>query len=259
VRCGDPADAAGLSVSGPRVTVTFIDDVRNENTACSHVPFASYPEPIAAISIEVDRRFGNWESAIGVATEQLLEVIRTSVSADSLTFFVWDWRVTTYIGRGMVARHKRYWASSEGSSIPSGLMRGPEVEIGSGSNSVAFASAARIPKPDLAATIGWVRRGAGADAHVFALPSSTTLDEDLVRSCFHAASAGFQEEDASEFVPFAKWVTDAGGLYVRVWGFFDDPDFSLQLYFRPDTHPQLCTTAPGNGPAPPQNPPGCCS
>lgn len=215
-----------------RVTISHYPDVRDRNNACNHVWFQDEPSAISALCFDTIRAGKSWDEVTRLAVDRLLPVIESIPEFRDLPFIFSHWTSIRFIGSGRIAMYKRYWRSNIGKASPTGLIHGPEVELARGTSYITYATAALVMHEVLAETIDW--SGVHSDAYLFLSQDSVALDESLIRE-FHAKTkSGFYLDDPAEFVPFAKYVTGKGGIFLRRRGAFDDPELSIQLYYRPD-------------------------
>jgi len=215
-----------------RIKLTHYPDVREPNGACHHEWFVGHPNAISVNEIVVDRCFGNWDETFSLGVDQILRIINSLEDFKKQPFILSHWICTRFVSSGQVARYKRYWKSPTGLKSPPLLTKGTEVEIANSHSHVSYATAAFVNHDILLDTIIWLRRR--TDGHLFINTKPLELDEETILEFFEQTKKGMPNDYPAEYVPFAKYVTDNSGIYLRFWGSFDDPELSIQLYFRPD-------------------------
>jgi hypothetical protein len=215
-----------------RVTVSHITDVRHPNDACNHIWFQDHPSAISAVNIDVYRGAKSWDEVTRLAVDRLFSIFESLPGFREQPFVLSHWTNIHFVGSGRSAMYKRYWKSRAGQSSPAGLVHGPELELARSTSHIAYATAALVKHEALVETIEWTRTQ--YDAHIFWLQDLVELHQSHIREFHEWTQCGFDLDDPGEFVPFAMSVAANGGLYLRRWGAFDDPELSIQLYYQPD-------------------------
>ncbi|MFK7882550.1 MAG: hypothetical protein AB8F26_00010 [Phycisphaerales bacterium] len=156
-----------------------------------------------------------------------------SIEADAQErgFVFFDSFRIQHVMRGHVQRRTDYWQRYHSDRDLSGIGQRLQVVISDEGSTLTYATAARIEAAAVArhsilakqTSTGWLW-----------LPGSKpVLDQSFVRDWFETTGGPSQHKDL-DFAQVAKRVCHAGGIYIRFWGAFDDREFSIGLFYRPD-------------------------